>query len=511
MNPPAASTQHPRPSGPDAPRAIVMGLGPAGRAAAHRAAARGWRVLALDPSGGSMPSTVGSWVHQLPGWLPRSAVASRFRPSVIAPDGRRRVLADDYAVLDTGILAELGGFEVRREAAIGGVGFKFSAKEEPGASGIKGALLRVAGVLGRVPALFRPDPDEGPSARLLDEPDDADEDDGLGEWFAPDVVVDATPGQCRLPIRQLAYGQIFDAADIPERHRFPVLMDFTVPPASSADGAHGADSNASRAAESPSGYPATFSYRLPLGDGRWLIEETILAAHVDDPGDAGGEPGRPVAAGETDAAELKAHLRRMQARRLRSLGVDPDAAVAEENVDFPVAPCGLPDNRPRTPLRDALAGIPLRRDGSVLLDLGFLAAPFSGRGVPGYGTFGAAGGWMHPATGYSVGAVLADADRFLDRLADRGNANPPGGVPLAWLRRRGLHVLLSFDARHARAFFDAFFRLDDRHIRTYLTGGSVTGTLAVMLRLGPVLAVHSPATLGRLLRAFLSPARTLSR
>lgn len=386
-------------------RAAVLGLGPAGRIAAHRAAARGWDVLALDPAGGSMPSTVGAWAHQVPAWLPSGAVASRFRPSVITSDGRRRVLDDAYVVLDTAALSGLGGFDVRRGRGV----------------------VRGDGTL-----------------------TDADGGD-YGAWSKPDVLVDAV-GAGRdgavLGVRQLAYGQIFRDEDLPDDVRVPVLMDFTVPTGDHADReGDGADGE----------YPATFSYRLPLGDGTWLIEETILAARAS------------AHAGDPRRAELHAYLRRIQLRRLADLGVDPAIAIADETVDFPMGPRRLPDNRRRT---------------------------------PGHGHFGAAGGWMHPATGYSVGAMLADVDRFLDRLAARDDASPPGGRPLAWLRRRGLHVLLGFDAARTRDFFDAFFTLPDSAIREYLTGTSAPKTMAVMLRLALPLARRNPATLGRLLATF---------
>ena len=109
---------------------------------------------------------------------------------------------------------------------------------------------------------------------------------------------------------------------------------------------------------------------------------------------------------------------------------------------------------------------------------------------------------MHPATGYSVGAVLADVDRFLDHLAARDDASPPGGRPLAWLRRRGLHVLLGFDADQTREFFDSFLSLPDAAIREYLTGTSTPRTLAVMMALAIPLGRRNPKTLARLLATF---------
>ena len=401
-------SQFGRRSGSPRTRAVVLGLGPAGRIAAHRAAARGWDVMALDPAGGSMPSTVGAWAHQLPAWLPADAVASRFRPSVVTSGGRRRLLEDDYVVLDTAVLSRLGGFDVCRERGM---------RHADGAVTIRDG--------------------------------DGDGED-FGAWTSSDVVVDAVgaaPGAAVLEARQLAFGHVFREIDVPEHVRVPVLMDFTVPT--------GTDLPPDRA-DATGSYPATFSYRLPLGDGTWLIEETILAARASSGAD---DPRR---------AELHAHLHRMQSRRLADLGLDPARAIADETVDFPMGPRHLPDDDPRK----------------------------------GHGHFGAVGGWMHPATGYCVGAVLADVDRFLDQLEARADASPPGGRPLAWLRRRGLHVLLGFDADQTREFFDSFLSLPDAAIREYLTGTSTPRTLAVMVALAMPLGRRNPKTLARLLATF---------
>ena len=401
-------SQFGRRSGSPRTRAVVLGLGPAGRIAAHRAAARGWDVMALDPAGGSMPSTVGAWAHQLPAWLPADAVASRFRPSVVTSGGRRRLLEDDYVVLDTAVLSRLGGFDVCRERGM---------RHADGAVTIRDG--------------------------------DGDGED-FGAWTSSDVVVDAVgaaPGAAVLEARQLAFGHVFREIDVPEHVRVPVLMDFTVPT--------GTDLPPDRA-DATGSYPATFSYRLPLGDGTWLIEETILAARASSGAD---DPRR---------AELHAHLHRMQSRRLADLGLEPARAIADETVDFPMGPRHLPDDDPRK----------------------------------GHGHFGAVGGWMHPATGYCVGAVLADVDRFLDQLEARADASPPGGRPLAWLRRRGLHVLLGFDADQTREFFDSFLSLPDAAIREYLTGTSTPRTLAVMVALAVPLGRRNPKTLARLLATF---------
>ena len=122
---------------------------------------------------------------------------------------------------------------------------------------------------------------------------------------------------------------------------------------------------------------------------------------------------------------------------------------------------------------------------------------------------------MHPATGYSVGAVLADVDRFLDRLAARGDASPPGGRMLAWLHRRGLHVILGFDADRTREFFDAFFTLPLPTQRAYLNDrysvrGTATAMWAVFRALGwrqraRLVRATAVAALGLLSRPAVSP------
>src|SRR5699024_1493722 len=204
-------------------------------------------------------------------------VASRFHPSVVTSSGSARVLSDEYAILDTGVLASLNGFDVRRERGFCGaraVHMRWGGRE--GArSGLRGVIDGARDALVRVRAMVTPDPGEGPSVVV--------DSDGAGGdfagWIDPDVVVDAVGADSGavLVARQLAFGQGVRESDLPEGLRVPVLMDFTVPgPAGSGD---------EWAAE---GYPATFSYRLPLGDGTWLIEETILAARTSaDPGDPG--------------------------------------------------------------------------------------------------------------------------------------------------------------------------------------------------------------------------------
>ncbi|WP_019204410.1 lycopene cyclase family protein [Tsukamurella sp. 1534] len=103
-------------SGPDL---VVLGLGPAGRATAHRAASAGMTVLAFDPAPDRRwRRTFGLWADELPGWLPPGVVAARSFPEVVA--GARFRLGREYAVLDVDRLQDaltLGGVEVRSAAA----------------------------------------------------------------------------------------------------------------------------------------------------------------------------------------------------------------------------------------------------------------------------------------------------------------------------------------------------------------------------------------------------------
>lgn len=347
-------------------RLSVLGLGPAGRALAHRAAERGWSVTGIDPAGGSMPSTIGMWEREMPEWVGAEAVGKRFFPTVIGSGGHKHMLPDAYLVLNTTILKGFDGYEVVQDTA---------------------------------------DPVEVEGAVVS--------------------TVNTEP----LAVRQFAYGAILPETALPQEHRIPVLMDFR--DVSDGDGAD-----------------TTFSYRIPLADGRWLIEETILVTR----------------AGTAESMDL---LKRNLTRRLGSLGIDETATEEYETVNFPVGPAKL-------------------------------------RSLQGVQKFGVAGGWMHPATGYSVGSMLADVDRVLDEVDAGKPVLPRSGWPLLWLRRRGLVVLLAFDPQQTREFFDAFFTLPDRLIHNYLTGrGGVPGTAAAMVALLVPLARRAPKVLGTLLSAFL--------
>ncbi|MGY3556029.1 lycopene cyclase family protein [Williamsia sp. R60] len=167
------------------------------------------------------------------------------------------------------------------------------------------------------------------------------------------------------------------------------------------------------------GRAPSFLYAIPVADGRVLLEETCLA----------GAPPVPL-------AELQDRLR----GRLEHVGITgPTVDTAPtERVYF--ALCGH-DSVP-----------PWRSDPLL---------------------FGAAGGMIHPATGYSVAASLSAADAVVDAMANE--RDPKAALWTAQaravhrLRRRGLSSLLGLAPTEVVRFFDGFFEMSLERQRTYLS------------------------------------------
>jgi lycopene beta-cyclase len=171
---------------------------------------------------------------------------------------------------------------------------------------------------------------------------------------------------------------------------------------------------------------STFCYALPVHDG-WLVEETVLAA-------------RP-------AVEPIALLPRLAAR----LGRHPDDLLADAvRTEYVRIPMGGP--RPVA-------------DQPVV-------------------AFGAAAGYVHPATGFSIASSMRASARVADAIADALAEGPASGAvdaaPIAeavWpsssrrtrqLHEYGLHTLLRLDDDGVRQFFGAFFDLPTEEWRRYL-------------------------------------------
>lgn len=89
----------------------VLGLGPAGRATAHRLAAHGVGVVAIDPSPARRwTPTYAAWADELPDWL-SLAVRRTEAPAPRAWAVRARVVGRAYVVLDTPGLQDALGLE----------------------------------------------------------------------------------------------------------------------------------------------------------------------------------------------------------------------------------------------------------------------------------------------------------------------------------------------------------------------------------------------------------------
>jgi lycopene beta-cyclase len=207
----------------------------------------------------------------------------------------------------------------------------------------------------------------------------------------------------------------------------------------------------------------TFLYLVDVGAGRWLVEETSLARRT------------PMAVGE---------LRyRLAARLGRDL---TDRAEHVEHVVVPMWP-----------------GVPSRQQATV--------------------GFGAAAGYIHPATGYSVAASIEVAPRVAGAIAYAlQRDDPASSAELVWnalwpadtRRARALHdyglaALLRLQTDEVQSFFDAFFELPTEWWSAYLrvdtTATEVARVMSAVFRAVPWtvrrrLLAGNPMTFARLLR-----------
>lgn len=229
---------------------------------------------------------------------------------------------------------------------------------------------------------------------------------------AAGLVVDATGAESpRVPRRaaldpgwQVAWGEVLEVDGAPDEM---LLLDWRDP-------------------APPVGEPPSFLYAMPLPDGRWFAEETMLVSRPEFPLDA---------------------LRTRLARRLDRMGVHVRARHGVERCRIPM---GMP------------------------LPTGEVAA------------FGAAAGFIHPATGYSLATSLRLADPAARAIAGAlgGGADPrssaitalhaacwPTDRVRAWaFYRFGMEALLRMDLASVREFFDTFFHHSPDVWRAWLGG-----------------------------------------
>ncbi|WP_309501049.1 lycopene cyclase family protein [Saccharopolyspora gloriosae] len=169
------------------------------------------------------------------------------------------------------------------------------------------------------------------------------------------------------------------------------------------------------------GWP-TFLYCVRFGTGQVLLEETSLARR----------PAMPLTL-----------LRRRLHGRLAAAGI--------------TVPDGAPEERVRFPVDDPI--------------------PLPGRVVP----FGASGGLVHPASGFSVAAALRQAPWVAGALSAGLTAGPAKAAKAAWsilwppramathaLHRRALRSLLVFPPSLVPEFFEAFFSLPEADQAAFL-------------------------------------------
>ncbi|WP_278313052.1 lycopene cyclase family protein [Lolliginicoccus levis] len=364
---------------------LVAGLGPAGRALAHRASMAGLSVVAIDRNPErAWTATYGAWLDELPSWLPRTAIAAR-APQPVAWGHRQHTIDRTYAVLDTPALQQ------------------------------HLALDSTTVIRGTIHQLHRR------GAQL-----------GTGQQVRARVVVDAR-GIPRSPraAEQTAYGLLVPAATAKPLldGATALFMDWRDP--------------GQRIAGAPS-----FLYAVPVGGGRWLLEETCLA-------------GRPA----LGISELRQRLQ----DRLAGHGIGLDGTEPTETVRFPLQP------------------------GRGLVP----------QGVLGFGSRGRLG---HPATGYSVAESVQAADVVTRSLLERSDPwralHPWRARAVAALRSKGLASLLALPPRELVAFFDVFFELPIEHQRAYLSGrADLTGMTRAMTAL---FTRVPPGTQARLARSVLA-------
>ncbi|MFE3293361.1 lycopene cyclase family protein [Rhodococcus sp. NPDC059234] len=365
---------------------VVVGLGPAGRALAHRAAAAGLDVVAVDPRPRRRWSpTYAAWVDELPDWLEPSVFGARVpRPSVWALHERR--LDRAYGVFDNDALHDALHLDEVRVVAVRAQ--RLSTGSVQLADGTEVHARVVVDARG-----VRPDP-------------------AFAQQTAYGIVVSATVAAPALGGAQAWF------------------MDWRRDNGTAPDD------------------PPSFLYAVPLGDDRVLLEETCLV----------GRPG-------LSQAVLEERL----AHRLRARGVPIPDGTVRERVSFPVQ---APRTRSATP------------------------------------RFGAAGGLVHPGTGYSVAASLSAADSVVRAVVDRTDPEaalwPVRARAVRGLRDVGLRALLGLEPRFVPAFFESFFTLPEHRQRDYLSTRddpfAVSSTMWTLFR-------HAPAPVRRTLALAALPAR----
>lgn len=405
---------------------VVAGAGPAGLALAAELAVHGLSVLLVDPHPDRpWRATHCGWLDELvraPGFdavasvratLPRALVRDRHGVAtdlgrtyvVLDPAGAPAVLRDRASAAPGTVTEVAGRVAVRPVAADGTAADGRAGHDGAVGDGDPGHRLEVE-VAGRIR-----------STRLV--VDAA----GAGSTLADDGRRPASAARRW----QWASGRIGVLDPAPVEAGQALVMDWS--------------GGLARPGEPP-GVPRSFGYALALGDGRCLVEETVLA-------------------GPRVAGVLPALSARLDERLLR-LGAHPAGTATIEHVAIPLD-CGI-----------------RRAHGGVL-------------------PVGVAAGAVHPASGYSVTGALRTAPAVAAAIARTlaGGGSPAraaaaGSAALWTPRRRLAHRLLLRGLRTTGAlapdeladFFAAFFALGPRGWAPYLAQpADPVGVATVMTRL----------------------------
>jgi len=194
----------------------VVGLGPAGRALAHRLSLSGLTVLGVDPHPHrAWPQTLGGWTRQIPQWVPAEVVSLTVDEPRLRAAGDH-IIDDQYAILDNTLL--------QQSIPLMGVTLEEQVLDDDGVASLRSRARIVIDARGARPAGHSGD---------------------IPHQTAHGILV---PRELAAPVLQGANA---------------VLMDWRP-----FDGAE------NWGATSP-----TFLYVIPMPDGRVLLEETCLAGH----------------------------------------------------------------------------------------------------------------------------------------------------------------------------------------------------------------------------------------
>ena len=382
----------------------IIGAGPAALALAQACSTRGVRV------GLVAPTPEARWAPNYALWLDDAEalgvgeyLATRWSRARAAFAGERQpVLERAYALLDDARLQREWLAECRAR----------------GMRVVEGSVVEID------------HDDEGANLRLDD-----------GRVLRARLVVDASGHGSTFvererelePAYQIAWGELW-------------TLEGSASAAFAADEVAFMDWRAASPDEGADGLPPTFLYALPQPDGRVFVEETILAAKLDEP-----------PASYFPALRARLHAR-LDGLGLRRVGDEPD------EVERCIIPMGAP--------------LPVASQRTL--------------------AFGGAASMVHPATGYLLTNVLRRRERVADAIAAELEAwvGPGGPSRRVWqaiwttsevqawrLYDFGLGILCALDREGIDTFFSEFFELDDRHWRSFVSADVPSARLmATMLR-----------------------------